>query len=110
MGRQSFKDVSMVACGTMSPEINFLMKENFLDPTILIKDIITEQGMGVSRVNASHCMGMLASDEEMQRITEEMAGGEPVWFMTPSWVKYRAQVFKSWDNGIANENFPRHTL
>jgi len=160
MDRQSFKDVAIVACGTMSPEINFLIKEGFLDtehvfyttpglhqdipelevqlikfiekakteasgvivvyggkycyvnpdnPTRLMANIISEQGMGVSRINASHCMGMLASAEEMKQITEEIAGGEPVWFMTPGWVKYRTQVFKGWDKGIANENFPRHT-
>ena len=160
MGEGSFKDVAIVACGTMSPEINFLVKEGFLDtkhifyttpglhqdipeleaqlikfvekaktqasgvivvyggkycyvnpdnPTRLMENIIEEQGMGVSRVNASHCMGMLASDDELKQITEEMAGGEPVWFMTPGWVKYRTQVFKGWDKGIANENFPRHT-
>ena len=160
MGKQSFSDTAIVACGTMSPEINFLVKEGFLDtdhifyttpglhqnipelesqlikfiekakavatgvivvyggkycyvnpdnPTRLMENIITEQGMGVSRINASHCMGMLASDDEMKQITEEMAGGEPVWYMTPGWVKYRQQVFKGWDKGVANENFPRHT-
>ena len=54
-------------------------------------------------------MGMLASDDEMKNIADEIAGGEPVWFMTPGWVKFRAQVFKGWDKGVANENFPRHT-
>jgi hypothetical protein len=54
-------------------------------------------------------MGMLASQEEMDRIVQEVAGGEPVWFMTPGWVKFRKLVFKGWDKGIANENFPRHT-
>ncbi len=29
--------------------------------------------------------------------------------MTPGWVKFRKQVFKGWDKGLANENFPRHT-
>ena len=24
-------------------------------------------------------------------------------------MKYKSQVFKGWDKGIANENFPRHT-
>ena len=160
MGKQSFSDAAIVACGTMSPEINYLVKEGFLDtdhifyttpglhqdipelesqlikfgekaktvanfvivvyggkycyvnpdnPTRLMENIITEQGMGVSRINASHCMGMLASDDELKQITDEMAGGEPVWYMTPGWVKYRTQVFKGWDKGVANENFPRHT-
>ena len=160
MGEQSFSNTAIVACGTMSPEINYMVNEGFLDtkhifyttpglhqnipeleiqlikfiekakalatgvivvyggkycyvnpdnPTRLMENIITEQGMGVSRIKASHCMGMLASDEEMKHITDEIAGGEPVWFMTPGWVKYRTQVFKGWDKSIANENFPRHT-
>ncbi|WDP92551.1 MAG: DUF1638 domain-containing protein [Desulfobacter sp.] len=79
------------------------------NPTRLMQTIIQEQGLHVARVQATHCMGMLASDEEMASITQEMAGGEPVWFMTPGWVKYRTQVFKGWDKGTANENFPRHT-
>ena len=79
------------------------------NPTRLMQTIISEQGPGVARVEATHCMGMLASDQEMEKIRQEMAGGDPVWFMTPGWVKYRTQVFKGWDKGIANENFPRHT-
>lgn len=156
----SFKDTAIVACGTISLEINYLKKERFLDidnlffttpglhqdiseletqlvkfikkakakaknvivvyggkycyvnidnPTRLMQTIIEEQGAHVVRIDATHCMGMLASDEEMKQIADEMAGGEPVWFMTPGWVKYRKQVFKGWDKGIANENFPRHT-
>jgi hypothetical protein len=79
------------------------------DPTRLMQTIISEQGLEVARVEATHCMNMLASNQEMEQIRQEMAGGEPVWFMTPGWVKYRTQVFKGWDKGIANENFPRHT-
>jgi hypothetical protein len=29
--------------------------------------------------------------------------------MTPGWIKFRHQVFKGWDQGLANENFPKHT-
>ena len=29
--------------------------------------------------------------------------------MTPGWIKFRHNVFKGWDKGLANENFPRHT-
>ncbi|MDA3789616.1 MAG: DUF1638 domain-containing protein [Desulfobacula sp.] len=160
MEEQSFSDTAIVACGTMSPEINHLVKEGFLDthhifyttpglhqdipeletqlikfigraktvasgvivvyggkycyvnpdnPTRLMQTIIQEQGLKVVRIEASHCMGMLASDAEMKQIRNEIAGGEPVWFMTPGWVKYQKQVFKGWDKAIANENFPRHT-
>ena len=160
MEEQSFSDTAVVACGTMSPEINHLVKQGFLDtqhifyttpglhqdipeletqlikfiekaktlasgvivvyggkycyvnpdnPTRLMQTIIREQGSKVVRIDASHCMGMLASDDEMKQIRNELAGGERVWFMTPGWVKYQKQVFKGWDKAIANENFPRHT-
>ena len=29
--------------------------------------------------------------------------------MVPGWIKFRHKVFKGWDKGLANENFPRHT-
>jgi len=160
MEHLSFKNTAIVACGTMSLEINHLKEEGFLDtdhlfyttpglhqdilelesqlikfiekaktkaknvivvyggkfcyvnpdnPTRLMQTISEEQGLNVARIEATHCMGMLVSDEEMKKVAKEMAGGEPVWFMTPGWVKYRTQVFKGWDKGIANENFPRHT-
>ncbi|MBM9606756.1 DUF1638 domain-containing protein [Desulfopila inferna] len=79
------------------------------NPTRLMETIIREQGLDVSRVAATHCMGMLASNDELEHIKQELVGGEPVWFMTPGWVKYKSQVFKGWDKGTATENFPRHT-
>ena len=160
MAELSFKETAIVSCGTMSLEINHLVKQGFLDtshifyttpglhqdiveletqlvrfvekarslasgvivvyggkycyvnpddPVRLMQTIIQEQGLHVVRIEASHCMGMLASEEEMKQISHELAPGEPVWFMTPGWVKYRTQVFKGWDKAIANENFPRHT-
>ncbi len=160
MEYQSFKDTALVSCGTMSPEINYLKKQGFIDtrhifyttpglhqdipelesqlvkfvdkartaaknvivvfggkycyvnpdnPTRLMQTIIEEQGLKVARIEASHCMGMLATEQEMENIKNEVAGGEPVWFMTPGWVEYRKHVFKGWDKTIANENFPRHT-
>lgn len=160
MNQLSFKNTAVVACGTMSPELNYLVKDGFLDtdalfyttpglhqdipelekqlvkfihkakekaghvivvyggkfcyvnpdhPTRLMQTVIEEQGLSVSRIAATHCMNMLAGEDEMQQIAREMAGNEPVWFMTPGWVKYRTQVFKGWDRGMANENFPKHT-
>ena len=78
-------------------------------PTRTMKKIIEEQGPNVARIDATHCMDMLASEEERERIAREMSGGEKVWWMTPGWIKFRHQVFKGWDQGLANENFPRHT-
>lgn len=156
----SFADISIVSCGTMSLELNYLQKEGLLDvpqilyttpglhqdipelerqlvrqinkakektdkviviyggkfcyvnadePTRLMQTIIQEQGSQVARIDATHCMDMIADEDERNRIAQEVAGGEPVWWMTPGWVKFRKEVFKGWDKGLANENFPRHT-
>lgn len=74
-----------------------------------MQQIITEQGAGVTRIQATHCMDMLASEAERERIAAEVAAGEKVWWMTPGWIKFRHKVFKGWDKGLANENFPRHS-
>ena len=79
------------------------------EPTRTMRNIIEEQGPGVGRIDATHCMDMIASEEERERIAQEVAGGEKVWWMTPGWIKFRHKVFKGWDRGLANENFPRHT-
>ncbi len=79
------------------------------EPTRTMKTMIAELAPGVARVQATHCVDMLVSEEERERIAQEMAGGEKVWWMTPGWIKFRHHVFKGWDKGLANENFPRHT-
>lgn len=82
---------------------------NVDEPSRTMQTIIEEQGAEVTRIQATHCMDMLASDAERRKIAEEIAGDEKVWWMTPGWVKFRHHVFKDWDKGMANENFPRHT-
>ncbi len=79
------------------------------EPTRTMQEIIEAQGPQVARINATHCMDMLADASELKRIAEELVGDEPVWWMTPGWVKFKHQVFKGWDKALANENFPRHT-
>jgi hypothetical protein len=152
----SFADVAIVACGTLSLELNHLRKVGFLDaaqllytrpglhespkelkeqliarvrqaqkttekvivcyggkfcyvnvdePAEKMQTIIAELGPGVVRVNATHCVDMLISEEDRNR----EAQGEKVWWMTPGWIKFRHEVFRGWDKGLANENFPRHT-
>jgi hypothetical protein len=54
-------------------------------------------------------MDMIAGEAQREAIAQEIAGGEKVWWMVPGWVKFRHKVFKGWDKGLANENFPRHT-
>ena len=81
---------------------------NVKEPTRTMKKIIAELGPSVARIDATHCMDMLASEDEREQIAQEVAGGEKVWWMTPGWVKYRHEVFKGWDRARANENFPKH--
>lgn len=78
-------------------------------PLRTMQTIIDEQGPGVVRIQATHCMDMIADKESRDKAAQDLAGGEPVFFMTPGWVRFRHMVFKGWDKGIANENFPRHT-
>jgi Protein of unknown function (DUF1638) len=82
---------------------------NVDEPTRTMIDVIEEQGPWVVRIEATHCMDMLASEEEREAIAQEVAGEEKVWWTTPAWVKFRHEVFKGWDQARANENFPKHT-
>ncbi len=75
------------------------------EPTRTMAKIISELGEGVKRINATHCMDMLASQAER----DALAGGQDVLWMTPGWIKFRYNVYKGWDKGLANENFPKHT-
>jgi hypothetical protein len=160
MDSMSFADIAIVACGTLSLELNYLKNEGLLDapilwyttpglhqdihelerqlvrqiakakektpkviviyggkfcyvnmdePTRRMQAIIEEQGPGVVRIEATHCMDMIADETERAEIAMKLAGGDPVWWMTPGWVKFRKEVFKGWDKALANENFPRHT-
>jgi hypothetical protein len=78
------------------------------DPYRKIDTIIQEQlesGVKISRIKASHCIDMLASKEERERISQ----GKDVYWLTPGWMKYRNYVYQGWDKGLANENFPKHS-
>jgi hypothetical protein len=78
-------------------------------PTRTMQTIIEEQRAEVTRIQATHCVDMLAGEAEREKIAAEAVDGEKVWWMTPGWIKFRRHVFKDWDKGMANENFPRHT-
>jgi hypothetical protein len=78
------------------------------DPYRKIDTIIQEQiesGISISRIKATHCMDMLASEEEREKISK----GEDIYWLTPGWMKYRHYVYQDWDKGLANENFPKHS-
>ena len=81
---------------------------NVDNPYRKIDTIIQEQiepGVKITRIKASHCVDMLASEEERERISQ----GKDVYWLTPGWMKYRHYVYQGWDKGLANENFPKHT-
>jgi len=78
---------------------------NIDDPYRTIDTIIQEQGTGISisRITATHCMDMLASESQRDAISE----GKKIWWLTPGWIIYRHHVFQDWDKGKANESFPQ---
>ena len=80
---------------------------NIDNPYTTIDTIIAEQtvGISISRINATHCMDMLAGERRRDEISE----GKKIWWLTPGWIIYRSHVFQDWDKGKANENFPQHT-
>ncbi len=80
---------------------------NVGNPYRTIDAIIAEQAIGISisRINATHCIDMLASESQREKIS----GGRKVWWFTPGWLIYRNYVFQDWDKGKANENFPQHS-
>jgi hypothetical protein len=78
------------------------------NPYRTIDTIIQEQKereIQISRIKATHCIDMLASEEEREIISQ----GEDVYWLTPGWMEYRQYVYRDWDKGKANENFPKHT-
>jgi hypothetical protein len=64
-----------------------------------------EEGIKISRIKATHCMDMLASEGEREKISQ----GKDIYWPTPGWMKYRHYVYQGWDKGLANENSPKHT-
>jgi hypothetical protein len=73
-----------------------------------IDTIIQEQlepGVQISRIKATHCVDMLASKEEREKIGKD----KDIYWLTPGWMEYRHYVYQDWDKGLANENFPKHT-
>jgi hypothetical protein len=152
----SFERCTIVACGTLSLELNHLKKSGFLNarrieytkpgrhevpreleqqlvdridkaksygeavivvyggkfcfidtnnPARTIDHVIEEQGKHIARINATHCVDMLADSEQRERIRD---GGKVFW-LTPGWVIHRDLVFQDWDRGKANETFPQHS-
>jgi hypothetical protein len=78
------------------------------NPYRKIDTIIQEQegqGAKISRIKVTHCIDMLAGEEEREKIGE----GIDIYWLTSGWMKYRHYVYQGWGKGLANENFPKHT-
>ncbi len=78
------------------------------DPYRKIDTIIREHeepGIKITRIKATHCVDMLASTKEREKIAQ----GRDIYWLTPGWMKYRHHVYQGWDRGLANENFPKHS-
>ncbi|MFO7875204.1 MAG: DUF1638 domain-containing protein, partial [Desulfovermiculus sp.] len=91
----------MISCCKIRDKEKYVWNFVADQPTRTMQTIIEEQGPNVARIDATHCMDMVASEEQREQIAHEVAGGEKVWWMTPGWIKFRHQVFKGWDKGLA---------
>lgn len=149
----SFAGCSIVACGTIRPELKRLQLDEFLDPDQLLftgpglhedckelkrqllmqldkarsasdrvivlygskcyvdsedmsrgmDELLADQPGDIRRIDASNCVDMIAGREQR----EEIAAGQPVYWLTSGWLKYWKAIFKGWDAAKANETFPR---
>ena len=63
---------------------------NAYEPSKSIDLIIQNQGQGIVRIGATHCMDMLIGAEDREKISH---GGKVLW-LTPGWVLYRDFVFQ----------------
>ena len=54
-----------------------------------MRKIIEQQGPYVVRNAAIHGMKMIFGEAEREKIAQELAGGEKVWWMVPGWIKFR---------------------
>jgi hypothetical protein len=119
VNNESFADIAIVSCGTLSLELNYLKKEGFLDTSHLffttpglhedIHELETQLIQRINKAKEKAAKVLVVYGGKFELIAKEIAGDEKVWWMTPGWIKFRHNVFKAWDKGLANENFPRHT-
>jgi len=76
------------------------------DPSRDVDALIAEHGAGARRIPANNCVDMIAGAEERERI----AAGRRVYWLTPGWLRHWDFIFRDWDEGMANETFPRHDV
>ncbi len=69
-----------------------------------VDDIIDEVDGDVVRIDAKNCIDSLASYDDLSRLS----GGENPYWLTPGWMDNWRLIFQGWDQGLANETFPKH--
>lgn len=69
-----------------------------------VDDIIDEVDGDVVRIDAKNCIDALASYHDLSRL----AGDENPYWLTPGWMDNWKLIFQGWDQGLANETFPKH--
>lgn len=74
------------------------------NPERNINALIKSTGIEAQRVDAEDCIDMLADKNHR----EEIAGDRNIYWLTPGWMIERQKVFEGWDQGKANETFPRN--
>ena len=150
----NFEGYTIVSCGTLRPELEYLKKEVFLNadrilytapglhenphelekqlkrqlsnakrysrkvivvygsrcyidiknPSRDIDKLIQEESDSIRRIQARNCIDMLASESQRDKISR----GQKVYWLSSGWLEYWKIIFKDWDQGKANETFPRH--
>ncbi len=73
-------------------------------PPQLVDDLIEAHETDAHRLEADNCVDMICSRGERDRIR----GGDKVYWLTPGWLKYWKIIFEEWDQGKANETFPKN--
>ena len=69
-----------------------------------LRGVEEREGVEITRVDAMHCVDMLAEESEREKI----GGDRKIYWLPPGWFEYRKVVFKNWDPGMANETFPQN--
>jgi len=77
---------------------------NTTKPEFTIDDLIAESGVPSARLNTEDCIDMLYGKEDRKKMEEQRT----VYWITPGWLLERESIFGDWDQGKANETFPRH--
>jgi hypothetical protein len=78
----------------------------YVDPVDMsgLDKLLGTFGSNVLSIKAQNCVDALAGRQER----EEIAAGRRIFWLTPGWMRFKDLVFKDWDIGKINENFPKN--